>query len=157
MYYARTLTHSPEGSRMYNPRYWDGPVAPQYPFGFGLSYTTFSIDNLKVSAQKVKVGEQVTVTADVTNTGAVSGDEVAQLYVHQRAGTDSRPVRELKGFERVSLKPGEKKTVTFKLGPDELRYWSSAARAWVQDAEAFDVFVGADSTAKLSGEFTVVR
>ena len=157
IYYARNLTHSPEGSRMYNPRYWDGLVSPQYPFGFGLSYTTFAIDNLKVSADRVKVGDAVTVTADVANTGSVAGDEVVQIYIHQKAGSDSRPVRELKGFERVTLKPGEKKTVSFKLGPDELRYWSTSAKAWVQDAEAFDVFVGADSTAKLSGGFAVVR
>jgi beta-glucosidase len=157
MYYARTITHSPEGSRMYNPRYWDGPVAPQYPFGFGLSYTTFAIDNLKVSTPTIRVGDQVTVSADVTNSGPVEGDEVVQLYIHQRAGSDSRPVRELKGFERVTLKPGERTTVTFRLGPDDLRYWSSSAKAWVQDTEAFDVYVGADSTAKLAAAFTVVR
>ena len=142
---------------MYNPRYWDGPVSPFYPFGFGLSYTTFAIDHLKVSAPQVKVGAQLTVTADVANTGAVAGDEVVQLYIHQKAGSDSRPMRELKGFERVTLQPGEKKTVTFHLGPDELRYWSTSAKGWVQDAEAFDVWVGADSTAKLSAGFTVVR
>ena len=157
LYYARTLTHSPEGSRMYNPRYWDGQNSPLYPFGHGLSYTTFSIDNLKVSAPKVKVGEQLTVTADVANTGTVAGDEVVQLYIHQKAGSDSRPVRELKGFERVTLEPGEKRTVSFKLGPDELRYWSTSAKAWIQDAEAFDVWVGADSTATLGAGFTVVR
>lgn len=157
LYYARTLTHSPEGSRMYNPRYWDSTVAPMFPFGFGLSYTTFAITDLKVSAPKVKVGESLTVTADVANTGAVAGDEVVQLYIHQKAGTDSRPMRELKGFERVTLKPGEKKTVTFRLGPDELRYWSTAAKAWIQDTEAFDVWVGSDSTATLSAGFAVVR
>jgi beta-glucosidase len=157
IYYARTLTHSPEGSERYSPRYWDSAVAPMFPFGFGLSYTTFAITNLKVSNPKVKIGEQLTVTADVENTGAVAGDEVVQLYIHQKAGTDSRPMRELKGFERVTLKPGEKKTVTFRLGPDELRYWSTAAKAWIQDAEAFDVWVGSDSTAKLNAGFSVVR
>ena len=155
--YARTPTHSPEGSRMYNPRYWDGDISPLFPFGFGLSYTSFSIDNMKVSTPQVKAGDSLTVTADVTNTGAMAGDEVVQLYIHQKAGSDSRPMRELKGFERVTLKPGAKKTVTFRLGPDELRYWSTSAKGWVQDAEAFDVWVGADSTAKLSAGFTVVR
>jgi beta-glucosidase len=157
IYYARTLTHSPEGSRMYNPRYWDSAVAPMFPFGFGLSYTTFAVTNLKVSAATVKIGAQITLTADVANTGSVAGDEVVQLYIHQKAGTDSRPLRELKGFERVTLKPGEKKTVTFRLGPDELRYWSTAAKGWIQDAEAFDVWVGSDSTATLSAGFSVVR
>ena len=132
-------------------------MTPLYPFGFGLSYTTFSITNLKVAAPQVNVGSAVAVTADVKNTGSMVGDEVVQLCIHQRAGSDSRPTRELKGFERVTLQPGETKTVTFSLGPAELRYWSTEARSWVQDAEAFDVWVGADSLATLHAEFAVVR
>ena len=157
LYYARNLTHSPEGSPRYSPRYWDGPPTPLYPFGFGLSYTTFSITNLKVSAPQVKVGSSVAVTADVTNTGPVVGDEVVQLYIHQKAGSDSRPMRELKGFERLTLKPGETKTVTFRLGPAELGHWSTSAGKWVQDTEDFDVWVGADSLATLHADLAVVR
>jgi beta-glucosidase len=157
LYYARNLTHSPEGSRMYNPRYWDGLPVPLYPFGFGLSYTTFAFTNLALSAAQVKVGESVTVSVDVTNTGAVAGDEVAQLYIHQRWGSDSRPMRELKGFQRVTLQPGETQTVTFPLGPDELRYWSTNAGGWIQEAAAFDLWVGADSLATLHAEFEVVE
>ncbi len=157
LYYARNLTHSPEGSPMYSARYWDGLPIPLYPFGFGLSYTTFSITNLKVAAPQVKVGSSLAVTADVANTGKVVGDEVIQLYVHQKAGSDSRPVRELKGFERLTLKPGEMKTVTFHLGPAELGYWSTSANRWVQDAEAFDIWVGADSLATLHADLVVVR
>ncbi len=157
LYYARNLTHSPEGSPMYSPRYWDGPITPLYPFGFGLSYTTFSITNLKVAAPQVKVGSSVTVAVDVTNTGSVEGDEVVQLYIHQKAGSDSRPMRELKGFERLTLTPGEMKTVTFTLGPAELGHWSTNAAKWIQDAEIFDVWVGADSLATLHAEFEVVR
>ena len=157
LYYARNLTHSPEGSPRYSPRYWDGPTTPLYPFGFGLSYTTFSITNLKVAVPQVKVGSSVTVAADVTNTGSVEGDEVVQLYIHQKAGSDSRPMRELKGFERITLTPGEMKTVTFTLGPAELGHWSTNAAKWIQDTEAFDVWVGADSLATLHAEFEVVR
>lgn len=157
MYYARTLTHQPESHPMYRSRYWDSPTAPLYPFGFGLSYTTFAISNLIVSAAQVKVGKSLTVTADVTNTGQVAGDEVVQLYIHQQFGSDSRPVRELKGFERVALQPGETKTVTFKLGPDQLTYWSTHAGKWVQDAATFDVWVGSDSLATLHGEFEVIE
>jgi beta-glucosidase len=156
LYYARTLTHSPEGTQMYNPRYWDGLPAPLYPFGFGLSYTTFSIANLKLSSARVKVGGALTVTAEVTNTGRAAGDEVVQLYVHQKFGSDSRPMRELKGFERVALQPGETKTVAFHLGPEALRYWSTSAGTWVQDAAPFDLWVGADSRADLHAEFEVV-
>jgi beta-glucosidase len=157
LYYARNLTHSPESSPMYNPRYWDGLPTPLYPFGFGLSYTTFSIKNLKVAARQVKVGDSVVVTADVTNTGSVVGDEVVQLYIHQQAGSDSRPMRELKGFERVTLQPGETKTVTFKLGPAELGHWSTNAGKWLQDAETFDLWVGADSLAALHAELAVAH
>jgi beta-glucosidase len=157
LYYARNLTHSPEGSPMYNPRYWDGLPIPLYPFGFGLSYTTFSIANLKVAAPQVKLGSSVTVAADVTNTGTVAGDEVVQLYIHQKVGSDSRPMRELKGFERLTLNPGATKTVSFQLGPAELGYWSTNAGRWIQDAEAFDIWVGSDLLATLHADLTVVR
>lgn len=157
MYYARTITHQPEHHPQYRSRYWDSLTSPLYPFGFGLSYTTFSITNLKLSAGQVKVGEIVRVTADVTNIGERAGDEVVQLYIHQKFGSDSRPMRELKGFERVSLQPGESRTVTFELGPEQLKYWSTSAGTWVQDAAAFDVWVGADSRAALHSEFVVVN
>lgn len=157
LYYARTLTHAPEDSPMYRSRYWDCLTTPLYPFGYGLSYTTFAIDHLKVTAPQVKVGGSLTVSADVTNTGSLAGDEVVQLYIHQKHGSDSRPMRELKGFERVTLQPGETRTVTFQLGPDELRYWSTFKGGWVQDAAGFDVWVGADSTAALHAEFEVIH
>ncbi len=156
LYYARNLTHSPEGSPMYNPRYWDGLPVPLYPFGYGLSYTTFEFSNLEVSAPIVKVGDSLTVRVDVTNTGPVAGDEVVQLYIHQRWGSDSRPMRELKGFQRITLQPGETRAVTFNLGPDELRYWSTNAGRWIQEQAAFDIWVGADSLATLHATFEVI-
>lgn len=157
LYYARNLTHSPEGSPMYNPRYWDGLPVPLYPFGYGLSYTTFAFTNLQLSSAQVKVGGSVAVSVDVTNTGQVAGDEVAQLYIHQKFGTDTRPIRELKGFARITLQPGETQTVTFALGPAELRYWSTNANGWIQEAAAFDIWVGADSLATLHAELEVIR
>ena len=96
------------------------------------------------------------VTADVQNTGSIAGDEVVQLYIHQQAGSTSRPIRELKGFERVSLQPGEKKTVHFKLGKEELTYWSSAARDWVEETEQFDVWIGNSSQATEHATFRVI-
>ena len=156
LYYARTFTHSPESSPMHNVRYWDGAPTPLYPFGYGLSYTTFAFANLTLSQAEVKTGGSLTVSVDVTNTGPIAGDEVAQLYIHQRAGSDSRPMRELKGFERVTLLPGETKTVVFTLGPAELGYWSTNTGRWVQEAEAFDLWIGADSLATLHAEFAVV-
>jgi beta-glucosidase len=156
LYYARNLTHSPEGSPVHNVRYWDGPPKPLYPFGHGLSYTSFSFSTLKVGPAQVKAGASATVSVDVTNNGALGGDEVVQLYVHQKAGRDSRPSRELKGFRRVTLEPGETQAVTFSLGPDELRYWSTSQGRWVQDAAAFDVWVGSDSTASLHARLEVL-
>jgi beta-glucosidase len=157
LYYARTLSHRPENHPQYRSRYWDSPTTPLYPFGFGLSYTTFSITNLQVSALQVKVGQSVAVTADVTNTGPVAGDEVVQLYIHQKFGSDSRPMHELKGFQRITLQPGEAKTVIFHLGPDELGYWSTNAGRWIQDTTTFDIWVGADSLATLHADLAVVR
>jgi len=143
IYYAHTLTHQPETSLA---RYWDEPSSPLYPFGYGLSYTKFSITNLKLNKQ--------TVSVDVKNTGDRDGDEVVQLYIHQRAGRASRPVRQLEGFERVSLAPGETKTVRFTLSEDELSYWSAADHKRVHDAGEFDVWVGSDSNASLHGTIT---
>lgn len=157
LYYARTLTHLSEDNPRYRSRYWDGSTTPLYPFGFGLSYTTFEFSNLQVSASQVKVGDGVTVRVDVTNSGQVAGDEVVQLYIHQKWGSDSRPRRELKGFDRVTLQPGQTQTVTFNLGPDELRYWSTNADRWIQDPSAFDIWVGGDSLATLHVDLEVVE
>lgn len=157
IYYAHNLTQQPEADPDFKSRYWDLPTSPQYPFGYGLSYTAFTYSNVKVSTANPKLGEKFEVTADVQNTGARAGDTVAQLYVHQQGGSASRPVRQLKGFERITLAPGEKKTVQFTLGNDELSYWSPSLRKWVEEPEQFDVWVGEDSTAKLHSSFKVAE
>ena len=157
IYYAHNLTQAPETDPKFTSRYWDLPTSPQYPFGYGLSYTTFSYSNVKVSNANPKIGESVDVTADVQNSGSRAGDTVAQLYIHQQAGSASRPVRQLKGFERITLAPGEKKTVHFSLGKDELSYWSPSLRKWVEEPEQFDLWVGEDSTAKLHSAFKLVE
>ena len=94
---------------------------------------------------------------DVTNNGERQADEVVQLYIHQRHGSAARPIRELKGFERVSLEAGESGTVQFTLGPAELRYWNAAVRDWVIEESNFDLWVGGDSTAELSTTFQVAK
>ena len=155
IYYAHNLTHQPDASPMFTSRYWDIPSSPLYPFGFGLSYTTFTYSNVRLDQAEARRGETIHVSVDVENTGERPGDEVAQLYLHQCAGSTSRPVRELKGFARIALAPGEKKVVQFALGPDELSFWSSAENTWVQEAETFDVWVGGDSTAALHTTFKI--
>jgi beta-glucosidase len=152
-YYAHTLSHDPKNQ---SKRFWDEESTPLFPFGFGLSYTTFSFSNLRVSQSEVKVGQGLDVTVDVENTGATPGVEVAQLYIHQQSGSASRPVRELKGFQRISLAPHAKQTVHFSLGEEQLTYWNPAVRKPVQDASQFDVWAGDDSNASLHASFTVV-
>ena len=154
IYYASNLTQQPERSKDFKSRYWDIPTSPLFPFGHGLSYTTFAYSNLRVNKSDVKAGESVEVTVDIENTGKRAGEEVVQLYIHQRSGSASRPVRELKGFERIALAPGEKRTLRFTLGKAELTYWSSAAKGWVLEPATFDVWVGGDSNATLTTTFT---
>jgi beta-glucosidase len=152
MIYSHLTSQDPEKA---GQRYFDEESTPLFPFGHGLSYSTFSYANLKLDRPSIKVGEGLHVSVDVRNTGKRMADEVAQLYVHQRFGSAARPVRELKGFSRVTLAPGESRTVTFALGPDELRYWSAARKDWVTEASTFDVWAGGDSTAPLTATFQV--
>jgi len=157
LYYNHNRTQNPEDRADFTSRYWDIASTPLYPFGYGLSYTTFSFDNVKLSQASARVGERIEVSVDVTNTGSRAGDAVAQLYIHQRAGSASRPVRQLKGFQRVNLAAGAKQTLHFALGPEELQFWSPTARKWVVEPEQFDIWVGGDSTAKLHGEFRLTE
>jgi beta-glucosidase len=152
IYYAHNTTQAPENQ---GKRYWGEESTPLYPFGYGLSYSNFIFSNLKLSRAEIKPGESIDVSVDLENTGTASADEVAQLYIHQQYGSTSRPVRELKGFERITLAAHEKKTVHFSLGNDELTYWSTATKSWIEEPAAFDVWVGGDSTASLHGNFNI--
>jgi beta-glucosidase len=152
MIYAHTRSHEPENQAR---RYWDEESTPLFAFGHGLGYTRFEYGALGVDHDAISPGDTVTVSVDVTNAGSRPGDEVVQLYIHQRHGSAARPVRELKGFRRVALDPGETQTVQFTLGPAELRYWNAATRDWALDSAPFDVWVGGDSTAELTTTFEV--
>ncbi len=153
MIYSHTMSHSPEDQ---GRRYWDEASTPLFPFGHGLSYGTFEYGGVSIDHATTTTDGTVTVSVDVTNTSGRAADEVVQLYIHQRYGTASRPVRELKGFRRITLAPNETRTVQFPIGPDERRYWNAAAvRDWVQDASTFDVWVGGDSMAELSATFEI--
>ncbi|HSY35573.1 MAG TPA: beta-glucosidase BglX [Acidobacteriaceae bacterium] len=142
--YACNLTQIPEAP---NTRYWDGSSAPLYPFGYGLSYSTFSVSNLHLATPTVHAGSTVQVSIDVQNTSNRAGDEVVQLYTHQRAGSASRPVRELKGFLRVSLAPHETRTVTLPLNTKDLGFWSPQTHHWSMEPGTFDLWAGTDETA----------
>jgi beta-glucosidase len=157
IYYAHTLSHKPYDSKDFTSRYWDLPTSPLYPFGYGLSYSTFAISDLKLSATSVPLDGPITATVTVANTGKVAADEVVQLYLHQRYGSSSRPVRELKGFKRVTLQPGEKQEISFTVGREERNYWSAATQGWVVEPSDFDVWVGDNSEAALHQSFSVVK
>jgi beta-glucosidase len=152
MVYSHTRSHEPENQ---GRRYWDEESTPLFPFGHGLSYGSFSYSNLTVDRDAIGPDEAVSVSVEVANNGDREADEVVQLYIHQRYGSSSRPVRELKGFQRISLGAGESRTLQFSLGRAELSYWNAAARDWVLDASTFDVWVGGDSTAELATTFQV--
>ena len=152
MVYSHTRSHEPDNQ---GRRYWDEESTPLFPFGHGLSYGSFSYTNLTVDRDTISPDEVLTVSVEVANTGDREADEVVQLYIHQRYGSSSRPVRELKGFQRIGLGAGESRTLQFTLGRAELSYWNAAARDWVLDASTFDVWVGGDSTAELATTFQV--
>ena len=135
--------------------YLDLTREPLFPFGHGLSYTTFKLDNVKVTPDKIGTGGEATVTVDVTNTGGRAGDEVVQLYVRDRVASVTRPVKELRGFERVTLGPGASKTVTFKVGPAALRFTDEQMNRVVEPG-LFDLMVGTSSKTTATTSLEVV-
>jgi len=155
LYYNHNLTHAPESDPTFTSRYWDLSIKPLYPFGYGLSYTTFTFTNLRLARARMKAGDSTDVAVDITNSGGVAGDAVAQLYIHQRSGSASRPVRQLEGFRRVPLRPGETRTLHFTLGRRELAFWSPQTRRWAVEPSVVDVWMGEDARAELHTELTI--
>ena len=127
-------------------RYYDTKkMDVRFPFGYGLSYTTFAYSNLKLSAAQIKDTDTLTVSVDVTNTGSMAGKEGVQLYVSDVESTVIRPVKELKGFDKVDLQPGETKTVTFTLGKRAFAYWNTQIHDWHVESGEFRILVGKSS------------
>jgi beta-glucosidase len=148
IYYNHKMTGRPPELRdSYVSTYQDVPNTPQYAFGYGLSYTTFKIDGVSVAPDH-------TVTATVTNTGAKEGDEVVQLYIRDKVASVTRPVRELKGFQRVTLKPGASQTLKFPLTSKELGFYDRAMR-WTVEPGEFEVYVGSSSLAPKATSFFI--
>lgn len=161
IYYNHKNTGRPylglsDPEQKYKSRYTDVDNSPLFAFGYGLSYTTFSYSNLKVSSAKIKFNEKLKVSVEVANTGNYDGAEVVQLYVKDVVGSVTRPVRELKGFERVHLKKGEKKTVTFELSSEDLKFYNIDMKN-VAEAGDFEVFIGGSSNAELKEKFELVN
>ena len=144
IYYNHLNTGRPPTTERYNSKYIDAPWTPQFPFGFGLSYTQFRISNVALSATQIRGDGSVRVTAEVENIGKRAGDEVVQVYIRDVAASIARPVKELKGFQRVELKPGEKRRLEFVLGPEHLGFYNQEMKFVVEPGE-FRVMVGSNS------------
>jgi beta-glucosidase len=158
IYYNHENTGRPgDPNNKYTSKYLDLPLGPQLPFGFGLSYTTFTVDNLRLSSHRLSRRRgAVVVRVDVTNTGDVAGDEVVQLYVHDPVASIVQPVRRLRGFSRVTLDAGAKRTVTFTLTPDDVGFYDNSADFVVEPGEV-EVYVGTSSDDdRLKDTITVV-
>ncbi|MCC6802362.1 MAG: glycoside hydrolase family 3 C-terminal domain-containing protein [Anaerolineae bacterium] len=148
--------HSPSGGRSHwKEHYVETSVKPLYPFGYGLSYTRFEFGNLRVEPAAARVDDEVTVAVDVTNVGGRSGDEVVQLYTHQPVSLVTRPVKELKAFQRVTLEPGQTRTVTFHVGVKQLGFYN-LQRRFVVEPGTVEVMVGSSSEAiHCAGSFEI--
>ncbi|MHC0440504.1 beta-glucosidase BglX [Flavobacterium sp. 3-210] len=161
IYYAHKNTGRPlsntEGKfEKFRSNYIDERNEPLFPFGFGLSYTTFDYSNLKISSDKMNFSGKLKVTVDVTNTGNFDGKETVQLYIRDLVGSVTRPVRELKGFQKIALKKGEKQTVSFDITVEDLKFYNSDLQ-FVAEPGQFDVFVGGNSTAEKKVSFELTK
>jgi len=164
------LTHPPTGQDKYFSRYIDETNAPLYEFGHGLSYTTFAYSQLRLSQNSISVdafnatqshhlfapAHRILVIVTVKNAGPVAGTEVAQLYIRNIGGSVEEPVRELRGFQRVTLKPGESRVLTFSLGFRELSYFNLDMDRVIEPTQ-YDVWVGGSSAATLGTQFEVTE
>ena len=138
----------------YTSKYIDVDFTPEYPFGYGLSYTTFQYSNLRLSAPRLRLGGRLTVSAEVRNQGAREADEVVQLYIRDLVASVSRPVRELKGFRRIHLRPGEQQTVRFSFGSKDLAFYNERMQ-YVTEPGEFQVWISPDSVSGVVGKFNV--
>jgi beta-glucosidase len=161
LYYNHKNTGRPylgpsDPEQKYKSQYTDVGNSPLFPFGYGLSYTTFEYSNLKISADKIRFGEKLKVTVDVKNTGNYEGQEVVQLYIRDLVGSVTRPVKELKAFDKITLKMGETKSVSFEISSDDLKFYNIAMKN-VAEAGNFEVFIGGNSDTERKANFELVK
>lgn len=152
IYYNHKNTGRPAADDMYTSKYIDSPEGPLYPFGFGLSYTSFAYENINVSPKQISNKGNVAISVDVTNTGTRAGEEIVQLYIQDKVASVTRAIKELKDFKKLNLQPGEKTTVHFTLSPEQLAFYNSDMK-WTIEPGVFSVFVGRNSQDTLQDEF----
>lgn len=152
---GRPLINTEGKFEKFRSNYLDERNEPLFPFGYGLSYTNFEYSNLKISSNKMSSKDKLKVSVEVANTGKYDGKEVVQMYIRDVVGSVTRPVRELKGFQKIALKKGEKQTVTFEISVEDLKFYNSDLK-FVAESGQFEVFVGGNSNAdkKVSFELT---
>ena len=141
-----------DASNKYTSKYLDVPNEPLYPFGFGLSYTDFTYTDLKISPEQIKAKDSLYISLQVSNTGVMAGEEVVQLYIRDVTGSVTRPVKELKGFKKIMLQPGESRQVTFAITSDDLKFYT-ADMTYAAEPGLFTVMVGTSSEVYLEGQF----
>ena len=145
LYYNHKNTGRPyDPNNKFTSKYLDITNDPLYPFGYGLSYTTFGYSEIKLSSNQLKGNEKLTATVTVTNTGKVAGEEVVQLYIQDPVATISRPVKELKNFRKVMLQPGEKKDISFEVTTNDLMFYNSDLK-YDWESGDFIVYIGGNS------------
>ena len=145
IYYNHKNTGRPfDQNQKYTSKYLDVVSTPLYPFGYGLNYTTFNYSDITLSAKTVKANGKITASVNITNTGTRSGKETVQLYIRDLAGSISRPVKELKGFQQITLQPGETKKVSFTISIDDLKFYNSDLK-YVYEPGDFKIFIGGNS------------
>ena len=145
LYYNRMNTGRPSNDQHVTySHYTDIENGPLYPFGFGLSYTSFEYGDLSLSANELSEGDSITLSVPVTNSGDVKGKEVVQLYMHDLVASVARPIKELKGFEMVELAPGETRTIDFTIDEEMLKFYT-ASEEWEAEEGEFELMVGGNS------------
>nr|WP_218917920.1 glycoside hydrolase family 3 C-terminal domain-containing protein [Draconibacterium orientale] len=157
IYYSVRNTGRPQDGdtfQKFKSNYLDAPNSPLFPFGYGLSYTSFEFKNLSIDKATIANNEDVKVSVEVTNTGDFDGEEVVQLYIRDMVASITPPLRLLKGFEKVFVPKGETKTVEFTITNDDLAFYHSDLSFYAEPGE-FEIYVGGDSNASLATKFTL--
>jgi beta-glucosidase len=158
VYYDHFSTGRParnDSDIFYVSAYIDLLNGPRFPFGYGLSYTSFVYSDITLNATSFRPGQQLTATVTLTNTGKYTGRETAQLYIRDLVGSVVRPVRELKGFQQVLLQPGESKKLTFTIGADDLRFYNDKLE-YIYEPGEFRLFIGGSSSDVKEAKFTLL-
>lgn len=155
VYYNHKNTGRPfDPNQKYTSKYLDAPNTPLYPFGYGLSYTTFQYSSISMSKDTLKAGEKITASVNITNTGKRAGKETVQLYIRDVVGSITRPVKELTGFQQITLAPGETRKVSFNITVNDLKFYNSDLK-YVYEPGAFKVYIGTNSEDVQAAEFIV--